>query len=209
MKHCCPYCFTETKTRQGLHSHLIQKKACRENMEADVYISESASENSNENSNENPNSNSPTSQHANEMDFDNEMDFEGPIQHLNPIPDVQVATAPSQASSPQQPQDISPNEEVDHDVEDADDNETRWIEEYPYPAGVPIGEGISCFEEWRRDQKKKNQPPWSPFENREEWELVQWLITSGISQKKMDAFLKLNMVRVSRNIINMLLTIEI
>jgi hypothetical protein len=182
MRNRCPYCFTDTASRQGLHSHMMQKKTCREKMEADAYISESASQT------ENNNSYSPT-QHANEVgpgnldnDLDNDMaqDFEVPVIHEehqrsgSPIPGVQVAAT----------------------VEEEDNEETsRWIEEFPSPAGVPIGEGVSTFEEWRRDQVKNNELPWSPFESQEEWELVQWLITSGISQKKIDAFLNLEMVR--------------
>jgi hypothetical protein len=160
---------------------MMQKKTCREKMEADSYPSESASETSKEENN----SNSPI-QLAGEVDdnSNNEIDFEGPSPLHSRSPSPDVATA----SSPQQPG--SPNGDGDSD----DDNETCWIEEFPYPAGVPIGEGVSCFEEWRRDQKKRKEPPWSPFENREEWELAKWLITSGISQKKIDALLNLKMV---------------
>ena len=151
---------------------MMQKKTCREKMEAEAYISESTEKN---------NSDLPT-QHANEVvfDSDNDMaqDFEVPViyeeyQHFgSPVPGVEVAATVG------------------------DDEETsRWIEEFPSPAGVPIGEGISTFEERRRDQVKNNELPWSPFESQEEWELVQWLMTSGISQKKIDAFLNLEMVR--------------
>ena len=162
MKHHCPYCFTDTESRRGLHSHMMQKKPCREKMEADACISESASETANKQNN----SNSP-SQHANETDKNSpnyyDMDFE--------------VTPPAGSSS-------SPNhhDDDDADADASDDNQTRWIEEFPYPAGVPIGEGVSCFEEWRRNQNNKNEPPWSPFESQEEWELARWIITSGISK---------------------------
>ena len=219
MGHRCPYCFTDTESRRGLHSHMMQKKTCRERMEADAYISESASETAG--ANKQNNSNLPT-QHPNEADAenpasDNEMDFdELPFHSSSPITDVQVAAAASPrvspAASPQQPSSPNHLEDADNDNEHAeadDDTESRWIEDFPYPAGVPIGEGVSRFEEWRRDQENKNEPPWSPFKSREEWELAKWLITSGISQKKIDAFLELKTVRLSQNIMNKLLTIEI
>lgn len=203
MGYRCPYCFTDTKSQRGLHSHMMQKKACRESMEADAYISETASETT-ATGNEQRNSNSPTRQ-ANEVDAENpasnnETDFELPRHSRSPSPHVAAATSPKlpTLAVPSSPNHRATVEDADEDAEDADEDadatEARWIEEFPYPAGVPIGEGVSCFEEWRRDQKRKNEPPWSPFESREEWELAQWLITSGISQKKIDALLKLKLV---------------
>ena len=35
---------------------------------------------------------------------------------------------------------------------------------------------------------------WSPFSNEEEWELAKWLTTSGVSQARIDEFLKLSIV---------------
>lgn len=196
MKHQCPYCFTDTESRRGLHSHLMQKKSCREHMEADAYTSESTTNTSNDRNN----SNSPI-QHANELEnypCDNEAD-EVTADEVTAAASPQVATATS-PQPPSSPNPLSTVGDADDDSDADDNNQTRWIEEFPHPAGVPIGEGVSCFEEWRRDQKGKKEQPWSPFESREEWELAQWLITSGISQKKIDSFLKLKMVRVSQNI---------
>jgi hypothetical protein len=190
---------------------MMQKKICREKMEADAYISESQESASETVQN---NLDSPlATQHTNEMgeNSDIEMDFEVPgineeeILHSgSPIP---VAVA-----AQLQPEPSSPNPSHRASVEDDEDNgdeASRWIEEFPHPAGVPIEEGVSSFEEWRRDQVKKNELPWSPFESREEWELVQWLMTSGISQKKIDAFLKLKTVRISQNIMSNLLIIGV
>lgn len=202
MKRRCPYCFTETETQRGLHSHMMQKKSCRENMEADAATSETDNK---RNSSDSPLS--PT-QHTNDMLVDesspsgNEMDFEMD-RKVSGSPGLQDATA----TIPQPPSssNLETVEHMDASAEDADvddASETRWIEEFPYPAGIPIGEGVSCFEKWRRDQKKRNEPPWSPFKSREEWELARWLITSGVSQRKIDALLELKMVRLSRNIMN-------
>lgn len=190
MKHRCPYCFADTESRQGLHSHMMQKKTCRENMEADACISESASET------EQKILDLPT-QHANTSDVgdnsDNEMDFEVPGIYeephpRSPIPAGSIRVSP--AASSESPNRRATVEDADDD-DDVDDEMSRWIEEFPRPAGVPIGEGVR---EWRRDQVNKKELPWSPFESREEWELGQWLITSGISQKKIDEFLNLKMV---------------
>ncbi|KAF8799293.1 hypothetical protein BYT27DRAFT_7040688, partial [Phlegmacium glaucopus] len=37
--------------------------------------------------------------------------------------------------------------------------------------------------------------PWAPFESEDEWELARWLMTSGVSQTKIDSFLKLNKIK--------------
>ncbi|KAF8950928.1 hypothetical protein BDZ97DRAFT_1636640, partial [Flammula alnicola] len=55
------------------------------------------------------------------------------------------------------------------------------------------------FERHREMQKEQGDAPWAPFESEEEWELARWMMTSGASQKKMDSFLKLNMIRHGAN----------
>ncbi|KAJ6571038.1 hypothetical protein B0H10DRAFT_1669279, partial [Mycena sp. CBHHK59/15] len=47
------------------------------------------------------------------------------------------------------------------------------------------------FQALRDKQKAEGNPPWYPFESEDEWELAQWLMTSGLSQKKRDDYLKL------------------
>jgi hypothetical protein len=47
----------------------------------------------------------------------------------------------------------------------------------------------------REAQVANGDAPWAPFETEEEWELAKWLMTSGVSQKKTDSFLKLKTVR--------------
>ncbi|KAJ6545182.1 hypothetical protein B0H19DRAFT_844804, partial [Mycena capillaripes] len=47
------------------------------------------------------------------------------------------------------------------------------------------------FEKLREEQKTKGHAPWEPFESQDEWELAQWLMTSGLSNKKIDKYLKL------------------
>jgi hypothetical protein len=50
------------------------------------------------------------------------------------------------------------------------------------------------FEEHFKHQIKAGDAPWMPFESENEWELARWLMTSGVSQKQIDEFLKLNKV---------------
>jgi hypothetical protein len=72
----------------------------------------------------------------------------------------------------------------------------EFIEDYPAEAGTP-GPGRRKkmpFEKLKRAQREENQEPWSPFANEEEWELARWLMTAGVSQARVDEFLKLSIV---------------
>jgi hypothetical protein len=85
------------------------------------------------------------------------------------------------------------------DVEDEDDitQDSRFIEGFPRPAGLPHSADetrSSKFERHLYEQKKTGDVPWAPFETEDEWELARWLMTSGVSQTKIDSFLKLNKV---------------
>jgi hypothetical protein len=95
------------------------------------------------------------------------------------------------------------------DVEDEDDRtpDLRFIEDFPRPAGLPYSaekSQSSNFEHHLDEQKKAGDAPWAPFETEDEWELARWLMTSGVSQTKINTFLKLNkvshIVRISEGI---------
>ena len=118
----------------------------------------------------------------NHMDFDN-VDPPSPTAQLDPPCD----TTPSQGRRR--------GVEIE-EVEDEDDSDFRWVANYPLPAGSVKGECRTSFEKQRDRQKAEECAPWAPFESQKEWELARWLMTSGVSQKKMDTFLKLESVRV-------------
>ncbi|EJF60224.1 hypothetical protein DICSQDRAFT_63569 [Dichomitus squalens LYAD-421 SS1] len=70
-----------------------------------------------------------------------------------------------------------------------------WVEDYPGPAGTPLGGAKTLFEEYRDVHKEAGKGRWAPFESEEEWELAQWLLTSGLSQQAIDKYLKLDITR--------------
>ncbi|KAJ3885773.1 hypothetical protein GG344DRAFT_24544, partial [Lentinula edodes] len=53
------------------------------------------------------------------------------------------------------------------------------------------------FETLQKAQLKEGLEPWSPFQNKKEWELACWLMESGASQGKIDHFLKVKKVKSS------------
>ncbi|KAI0071914.1 hypothetical protein K474DRAFT_1606079, partial [Panus rudis PR-1116 ss-1] len=70
-----------------------------------------------------------------------------------------------------------------------------FIKDYPAHrrAGEILGEGKTWVDDIREvceDGKK-----WGPFDDQDDWLLARWLLTSGLSQSKIDDFLKLNITR--------------
>lgn len=81
------------------------------------------------------------------------------------------------------------------EVPDRDDPDQHWIEDFPKPAGLAYATSSTTYKEYQELQTDLgNDQPWAPFQNQNEWELVRWLMTAGVSQKKIDDFLKLKLV---------------
>jgi hypothetical protein len=72
--------------------------------------------------------------------------------------------------------------------------EFEFIEDFPGEAGTPGRRKKTPFEKLRKAQREENQEPWSPFADEAEWELARWLMTAGMSQTKIDEYLKLPIV---------------
>jgi hypothetical protein len=70
------------------------------------------------------------------------------------------------------------------------------VEKFPKPAGVSYSEQKTSFEELRKKQRWGEMGEFGPFDNKQEWELAEWLIKSGASQTEIDNFLKLEIVRL-------------
>ncbi|KIK19772.1 hypothetical protein PISMIDRAFT_13424 [Pisolithus microcarpus 441] len=89
-------------------------------------------------------------------------------------------------------------------VEDADDDEdtgdrqnrlSRYACEYDEgPVADILGTGQTAFENMREVQDSFGGSTYSPFEDREDWELAQWLI-NNVNQRATDEFLKLQVTR--------------
>lgn len=69
-----------------------------------------------------------------------------------------------------------------------------WVADYPGDAGKTYGTGKTAFERIRSRKEKAGEDMWAPFECREEWELAEWLVTSGLSQTNIEKYLKLEIV---------------
>ncbi|KAK6980874.1 hypothetical protein R3P38DRAFT_3465763, partial [Favolaschia claudopus] len=79
-------------------------------------------------------------------------------------------------------------------VEEVEDESERWEQEFPaeFQAGAVLEECKTQFEKLREEKEKEGLNPWYPFDRKEDWEIGRWLMTSGVSQSKMDEYLKLD-----------------
>lgn len=93
------------------------------------------------------------------------------------------------------PQRSSPTVEEATDEGDSPQSDT-WFKEFP-GAGAKIGDTELPFHTAQREQHEANLDPWSPFASRQEWELAEWMMQSGISQGDMDKLLNLDLVSIS------------
>lgn len=124
-----------------------------------------------------------------------DLDMDLPDALDPPIVDFDPPRNP--APPPNAPQEEPNRRARVEDIEDDDDdNGGYYIQDFPRPAGTPIGKGCSYFEQVRQKQRDCGQDPWAPFEDKDEWELAQWLLLN-VGQNATDKFLKLPIVSPS------------
>ncbi|KAK6971867.1 hypothetical protein R3P38DRAFT_3241554 [Favolaschia claudopus] len=82
-------------------------------------------------------------------------------------------------------------------VEEVEDEIEQWDQEFlaEFQAGAVLEECKTQFEKLREEKEKEGLNPWYSFDRKEDWEIGRWLMTSGVSQSKIDEYLKLDAVR--------------
>ena len=81
-------------------------------------------------------------------------------------------------------------------AEEVEDEETypRYAKEFPTSA-EELGEAKTAFEYIFEDQRAKDELPWAPFADKEEWELARWL-AKNVNQRATEEFLKMSGVSI-------------
>ncbi|KAI0694820.1 hypothetical protein C8Q76DRAFT_634235 [Earliella scabrosa] len=180
----CEFCNQYIETEQGVRSHVKQKEPCRLAYErsisaaAEQHVAQSIPP------------------HVDHSSFTSGID-----RAWTPPP--LAAQDDSQAGIPRSPRSLDGDnsgraekrrrvtvEEVP-DIEQGGLPSRPWVEDFPREAGTPLRDGQTHFEEIRARKASQSESPWAPFESEEEWELAEWLMKSGISQKALDKYLKL------------------
>lgn len=139
------------------------------------------------------------------IDNFNGADSDGELEFSNVVdPSLFSAHKPPMATSSTTERQQSQRARVEDAVEDDKPGYASsdcWVETFPTPAGTRKGRGRPSFEKHQNMQNVAGCDSWSPFTSKEEWELARWLMCSGVSQTKIDEFLKLDLVRISRNVV--------
>jgi hypothetical protein len=98
-----------------------------------------------------------------------------------------------EASPDQRPVEDVDLEELVPVRQSPDTRNRRFVEEFPQPAGVPIGQAKTKFDVMFENHMGDDQGIYAPFTNGEEWELAQWL-SRRVGQKAIDEYLNLSIV---------------
>jgi hypothetical protein len=107
-----------------------------------------------------------------------------PTAFLNPASEPEPPISPS--SPPVAAVDRPAS--VDVDVDNDQNGTTRYSQEYPDLAGVVKAEADTKFERIRKEQEEEGVGVWSPFLDKDEWELAQCL-ARNVGQKQAENFL--------------------
>jgi len=187
----CPFCPRRLATNQGITSHISQTQTCRDKLNAfydnlNAQLLDQAGPSSIEGDED--------AQEGVDVNIDVEMGRDGYSSPPDISADIRDDSAPS--PSPQQGRRATVEDVPDEDDAPKLPQGEVWIDDYDEErlAGA-TGEPCKTSFQFHRDQQKEaGLEPWSPFESEDEWELARWLMSAGVSQKKMDALLKLKMV---------------
>jgi hypothetical protein len=131
-------------------------------------------------------------------DFDQppaDFDFNFNFIPTNPLPDFdQAPPEPRRSRSPDFHSE-PPKKRSRVSIEEVEDEDApgRYVEPYPEPVGESLGLGEVPFETRRREQSEKGQNPQFPFQNKDEFEFAEWLLTT-LGHNSTEDFLKLKMV---------------
>lgn len=82
--------------------------------------------------------------------------------------------------------------------EDDDPTDRRAVDTHPTAAESLPGTHATSWNSRKAADEHKGCKPWAPFESLEEWGHARWMMKSGLSQKEMDEYLKLQIVSFAR-----------
>ncbi|KAK7029714.1 hypothetical protein R3P38DRAFT_3314401 [Favolaschia claudopus] len=197
----CEFCGAELPTEQGVRSHVRQTAACLA-QQRKKYLKAENDLPDQDDGEKNPiptflmtnlipadipeRSNSPSTRVHSEDESDGQEDMRAdPPMDDAGDDDNQAEELPPPPKRPRVT------------VEEVEDEDDRWEQEFPaeFQAGAVLEECQTQFEKLREEREKEGLSPWYPFDRKEDWEIGRWLMTSGVSQSKMDEYLKLDAVR--------------
>lgn len=195
--HTCFNCHKSLSTRQGLRAHIQNRRACRTAWRVRIAA-------------QNVRIYDPEDPDAHPRDDEPHSDWEGTGLGMG-LEDLRDEDSPRRPRSPSLDlQDDRPaqtahkgaNDAQSHrrtrveEVPDEDEaGDMTVIDEFPKPAATAQGQGKTSFERILEENRAQGRGHFYPFDDEEEWELAETLMTSGMSQGQMDKLLRLPIVK--------------
>jgi hypothetical protein len=178
----CNFCGKrDIPTQAGLKVHIrLSKAGCQEAMEREINRSLSPADEA---------VHIPQRRHT--KDDDGVPAELGDVSYYNDTPPPFVPS-PRHNVSPEPETTENKHQSQRARVEEVEDEETyqRYARDFPTPADE-LGDAKTVFEEIFDNQKEKNESPWAPFADKDEWELARWL-AKNVNQRATEEFLKMS-----------------
>lgn len=213
MVYSCNVCGRELPTLQGLRSHQSQCRQCADllitsnddldspaptsDLQLDANFSDSSSDNPNYDQNgQPPRSSSPPIFDSDPWDDirSEEGQFDDDdATHIDMEPQHGTADTTRSTSSAAPAE----NESTTIPTQSSNPSDSVLVEDF-VGAGKVLGRGNNIFSSLWEMQCKADEPPWAPFPKLEDWELAEWIVSSGVSQEKVERYLKLDIVCYSK-----------
>ena len=181
----CGVCGQGFSSQQGLRAHVRLSPGCREVIQARNQLRETTT------------LTSPPPNHNTFPDIGQDTPPEIDISH--PPSSLTSVDADRPEADPRRAR-VEDADDEDEDGRVAGGENRYWLWDFPDGLAGGIIEGSvlahigSRFENIRHRQRLAGKAPWDPFLDDEEWEVAQWLVETGVSQRNIDRLLKLKKV---------------
>lgn len=198
--HPCPYCTSSFNNEEGINRHIAHSSQCYAKREEDIArIASSAPH---------PDPDDPEGYESDNSEVYRQFHFLDPAE-LEEYLDIHEPLPPVLTTQVLESNDLGLDEESDSEVvEEGGDGDiavnVRGTEVSKGPQGpyVELYEGAANilrtestrFEIRAEKEKKQFANPYGSLQDQSHFDLVEWLLKSGLSRAKMDAFLKLDFV---------------
>ena len=173
----CKYCHKELLSDSALKRHIAATPKCKEGWEKEIREL-------------------PSDPGANQQSKRTHLEYgadESRVDEPNRWDDLH-AFVPEACPEPVPPEAAaSDHDELLHARKISDTRSRRFVEAFPGPVAIPVGQGKTKFQLMYERQVEEGQDMHSLFANEQEWELAQWL-SRRVGQKGIDEYLKLSMV---------------
>ncbi|KAH9942200.1 uncharacterized protein BXZ73DRAFT_87866 [Epithele typhae] len=188
-RHACQFCGKDFPTPQGVLSHISQSSACRS------ARSQKVNQRIQELLHGVPQQPPPLDFATAPANFDVDSFTSPGTPSAGPDDRHQCGVGEADQPSPRP----HPGRVTVEEVEDEEAGglpKRLWRGEYPASAraGERLQRARTTFEELLAQKRDSKTPIVSPFASEEEWDLVKWLFTSGLSQRAIEEYLSLPLV---------------